>query len=162
MGLSNYSIEALKKMPNHQRERIVDQVKTKLHQKREALTMSEVKDIATSKYVSIGGHTVWHPILINCDDEEALTELSLSKEKLQQWLNIEVKGFAYPNGDYGQREIRYLKETGYAMAYTTEASYLTKDKLYRLYELPRFCVFENISEAEAICRMLGVWQRYIN
>ena len=50
LGLSNYSIEALKKMPNQEREKIVEQIKSKLPQKREALTFEEVKDIASSRY----------------------------------------------------------------------------------------------------------------
>lgn len=159
-GLSNYSVGALKKMPNREREEIVKKLKKKLPQKREALTVKEIKEIASSKYVNIGGHTASHPILINCNDDEVFAELSVSREKLKKWTNSEVNSFAYPNGDYGQREIDCLKDTGYILAYTIKANYLTKDKLQNLHELPRFCVFENISKAEAICRMLGIWQRY--
>ena len=162
MGLSSYSIEALKKMPNQVREKIVEQIKSQLPRKREALTIEEIKKINSSKFVTIGGHTVSHPILINCNDDEVLAELTISKEKLQQWVNSEVNSFAYPNGDYGQREINYLKRTGYTLSYTTEASYLTENRLRYPYEIPRFCIFENISKAEAICRMLGIWQRFIN
>lgn len=157
-----YSIEALKQIPNSERMQIIDKLKTGFVQKREALTVAEVKEIASSELVTIGGHTSTHPILTRCDDDEVFEELTLSKEKLQHWVDSEIYSFAYPNGDYGHREVALLRKYGYKIAYTTEASYLNKEKLNSLYELPRFCVFENISRPEAICRMLGVWQRFIN
>lgn len=48
----------------------------------------------------------------------------------------------------------------FSLAYTTEPDYLTKERLVRTHQLPRFCVFEGISNAKAICRMMGVWQRF--
>lgn len=160
MELIGSSIESLKKVSNEERKKVLYSIKDDLQLDRQAMTVDQIKNISKSEHITIGGHTVSHPILINCNDEEAYIELKESKEKIEEWVNKNIKCFAYPNGDYNEREIKYLKETGYALAYTTQATYLTENCLQNIYEIPRFCIFENISKAEAVCRMLGLWQKY--
>lgn len=156
------SVKSLKSVPNEVRMEILREVKEKVKLDREALTVDQVKAIAKSGLVTFGAHTVNHPILINCQNEEAYNEIARSKITIENWINKPVGSFAYPNGDYNGREISYLKTIGYQLAYTTRPDYLTQEALTEMYQLPRFCVFENISKAEAICRMLGVWQRFFN
>jgi peptidoglycan/xylan/chitin deacetylase (PgdA/CDA1 family) len=158
--ITTHTVESLKKLPNSIREGIVTGIREKIHLQRQAMTVNELKTIANSNFVSIGGHTVTHPILPNCDNKIVYDELKNSKQIIESWINKEVDSFAYPNGDYNLREINYLMELGYKVAYTTKADHLTKQAIGHIYELPRFCVFENVSEPEAICRMLGVWQQY--
>ena len=92
-----------------------------------------------------------------CDDQESASEIRDSKAKLEGWLGKEMAHFAYPNGLYGEREIQLLKESGYKTAYTTIPKYLTRENFDNLFTLPRFDVLENVSFAENICRMTGVW-----
>lgn len=153
------SIEDLKKVPNKKRLQIVKNIKREVPIERQALNLEQLKKASKSRYITISAHTVHHPILVNCEDDEAFLEIKESKEQIEEWLNIKVNSFAYPNGDYSKREIEYLKELNFSSAYTTEPDYLTKDRLGKIYQLPRFDIFEGISEAEAICRMMGVWQR---
>ncbi|HTD99697.1 MAG TPA: polysaccharide deacetylase family protein [Mucilaginibacter sp.] len=162
MQISSHTIEELKNVQDTERKAILVDIKTTVQLEREALTVDQVKNIAKSKHVTIGGHTVNHPILPKCENEEAYQELKESKKIIETWVNKDITSFAYPNGDYGEREIQYLKELGYAVAYTTKPSQLTKKALKQIYELPRFAVFENVSNAEAVCRMVGVWQKFIN
>lgn len=154
------SIENLKKVSNKEREKILKNIKKKVSLERQALNLEQLKKTSGSKYIKISAHTVNHPILINCDNEEAFQEIKKSKVQIEQWLNIQVESFAYPNGDYSNREIKYLKQLNFSSAYTTDPAYLTKERLQKIYELPRFCIFEGVSKAEAICRMTGVWQRF--
>lgn len=161
-NIGGYTVAQLKHVPNKQRERALAQIKESVSLPREAMTIAQVKSIAKSDYLIIGGHTVTHPILPNCDDEESFIELKDSKLILENWIGKSVDSFAYPNGDYGNREVDYLKKLNYKIAYTTKPQPLTKGSLSHIYELPRFAVFENVSNAEAICRMVGVWQRYFN
>lgn len=161
LKLTDRSVQDLKQVPNKEREEIFQKIQEVVQLPREALTINQVKEIVQSKFITIGSHTISHPVLINCKDEKSYIELKLSKEKIEGWINSSVNYFAYPNGDYSKREIQYLKDIGYALAYTTEPAYLTGQKLKHVYELPRFCIFENISKAEAICRILGIWQRFI-
>ena len=158
MKMINQSVESLKKLPNKERGAIVNSVKKNIQLGRQAMTPEQIKNISASEYITIGSHTVTHPILTNCEDEQVYFELNTSRQKIEEWVKKEVVHFAYPNGDYGDREIKYLKDLGYILAYTIQPDYLTKQRLENIYQLPRFDIFENISNAEAICRMLGVWQ----
>lgn len=154
------SIEDLKKVPNKEREKLLANIKMRVTMERQALNLNQLKNASKSKYVTISAHTVNHPILLNCENEEAFQEIKKSKLQIEEWLNIKVESFSYPNGDYSSREIEYLKQLNFSSAYTTEPAYLTEERLQSIYQLPRFCVFEGISKAEAICRMTGVWQRF--
>ena len=154
------SIAELKSMPNKEREKILTKVKTKVTLERQALSLKQLKKAANSTYITIGAHTVHHPILTNCEDKEAYLEIKESKEQIESWLKTKVGSFAYPNGDYSKREIEYLKQLDFFSAYTTEPHYLTKERLKKIYQLPRFCIYEGVSKPEAICRMTGIWQRF--
>lgn len=159
--LIKFSVEELKKVSNQERLNVLQQIPNSLQLPREALTVDQVKQISLSNFVTIGSHTVSHPVLIHCNENELHSELEISKKKIEEWLNKDVYCFAYPNGDFGIREKEYLKKTNYSLAYTTQPEYLTANSLENLYELPRFAIFENISKAEAVCRMLGIWQNSI-
>lgn len=158
--ISSPTVEELKKLPNIEREQILKAIKRKISIEKQALDLEQLKKASKSKYIKISAHTVNHPILVNCEDEEAFQEIKRSKVQIEEWLKIPVNSFAYPNGDYSNREIEYLKQLNFSSAYTTEPFYLTEERLKKIYQLPRFCVFEDITKAEAICRMTGVWQHF--
>ncbi|WP_461490136.1 polysaccharide deacetylase family protein, partial [Pontibacter sp. HJ8] len=148
----------LKRVSNEERLSLVNEIKREIVLPREALTVEQVRRISKSGYVTIGGHTHSHPILINCSNEQIFSELELSKQKLESWTSGEVSCFAYPNGDYSEREIQVLNELNYRFAFTSDPEYLTEDKLTNIYKLPRFGLLEGASLAENICRMVGVWK----
>ena len=156
-GLVSQSVHALKKVPNDERVKVVNAVKPQLPLKREALTIEELKEISNTAFVSIGSHTVTHPILTNCSDEQSIFEIRESRKILEEWLHKDVAHFAYPNGEFTRREISFLKDSGYKIAFTTQPRYITSDNFTDLYTLPRFDVLEDVSFAENICRMTGVW-----
>jgi peptidoglycan/xylan/chitin deacetylase (PgdA/CDA1 family) len=91
---------------------------TKEYSQRQALSDSEVTTLIP--HVTFGSHTKFHPILPQCEDGQCLKEIRESKESLDKVLDRPVKHFAYPNGDYGDREIQYVKECGYASARTLD------------------------------------------
>ncbi|MBF8964692.1 polysaccharide deacetylase family protein [Pontibacter sp. FD36] len=154
---SKNRVATLKQLPNVERLAIVEKLKKYANIPREAMTVEQIKRISRSSVVTIGGHTHSHPILVNCEDAELYHEISFSKKKLEKWINKEVSYFAYPNGDYGQREVRALKEQGYRLAFSNVPTYLTKSQLTHKYEIPRIGLLEGASLAENICRMVGVW-----
>lgn len=156
-GLITQSVEALKRVRNEDRVRIVEEVKDKLALQREALTIDELVEISKNEYISIGGHTATHPILINCTDEKAAYEIGESKNILEAWLSKKIVSFSYPNGDYSKREINLVKAMGYQIAFTTQTHYITPESISDIYTIPREHISENISFAENICRITGAW-----
>ena len=155
--LINKGVQELKKVKNEERMQALKIANASLPAKREALTIEELKEISGTPFVTIGSHTVTHPMLTSCSDGQSFTEISESKKILSGWLNKPVDHFAYPNGDFTQREINFLNDCGYKSAFTTKPQYITPDSFKNLYTLPRFDVLETVSFAENICRMTGAW-----
>ncbi|HEY8893811.1 MAG TPA: polysaccharide deacetylase family protein [Niastella sp.] len=156
-GLIQFSKKELKKMPEEKRLGILQELKKKVTPDRDAMTIDEVISVSDSPFVTIGSHTETHPILINCEDDQVYEELKTSRQKLETWIGKEVAYFAYPNGDFSQREIKILNALNYRLAFCSEPRYLTPDLLKDNYKLPRFGFLEGASAAENICRITGVW-----
>ncbi|GGF44793.1 polysaccharide deacetylase family protein [Echinicola rosea] len=150
--------EEMKKLPNTQRASILQKLKQQTDLgDREAMTIDEIKSIGGNTYVTFGAHTHSHPILPNCTDEEVTNEIKISKEKVSLWSGMEVDTFAYPNGDFGERESKTLKEKGFKLAFSTKAVPLKKGNLKNPFALPRLGFLEGASKEENLCRIMGVW-----
>ena len=83
------------------------------------LNITELKQLAEAG-MSIGAHTVSHPILSLCSEEEARREIQESKINLERALGQSVWAFAYPFGNpstMGERELRLAREAGFACAF---------------------------------------------
>jgi len=157
-GTKGLSKTALKKVPDEVRVSQINLLKKEISLERDAMTINQVKSTSHSRYITIGGHTHTHPILINCNDNQAHQELQISRQKLEAWIGKEVPYFSYPNGDFSKREFTILKSLDYRLAFSTEPKYLTPDCINAKYSLPRFLFLEGASFAENICRILGIWQ----
>ena len=155
--LINHTKQYLKRIPNDERLEIIKSLPQNIYIKREAMTIEQVKRSASSKYITIGAHTVTHPILTNCEDLESFNEINKSKLELEHWLQKEVDTFAFPNGSFSKREVNYLERLNFRLGFATEEVYLTQERLFLKYQLPRFYIYENASFSENICRMTGVW-----
>jgi peptidoglycan/xylan/chitin deacetylase (PgdA/CDA1 family) len=155
--ITTKSIGELKHIPDEEKVKIIAQIEKELPKKRDALTVDEVKEIANGNFLTIGSHTVSHPILTQCKNEQSLFEINNSKQKLEDWLQKPVTSFAYPNGMYSEREKENLKDAGYTIAFNTIPGYVTKETLNSPFDIPRFDVLENVSLLENYCRMTGIW-----
>lgn len=149
---------SMKRIMNDKRAALIAEIKKQGVVDRQAMTVEQIKEISNSKYVTIGGHTHTHPILTNCRKEQLVDELSVSKQKLESWTEKEVSYFAYPNGNFGKREMQALRDLDYRLAFSSEPRLITVDELKNTYCLPRFGLLEGASLAENICRMTGVWK----
>jgi peptidoglycan/xylan/chitin deacetylase (PgdA/CDA1 family) len=161
-GYLNITPEQVKLMENKSRLELIVKLKDRFCVGREAMTVDELQEIEKTGKIIIGSHTVTHPILSRCTDEEVYMEICHSKQQLEDILKHEINGFAYPNGDFSEREIKMVERAGYHLAFTTKPTYLTSENIKDKYMLPRFEVLKDVSFAENICRMSGVWFRKNN
>jgi peptidoglycan/xylan/chitin deacetylase (PgdA/CDA1 family) len=90
--------------------------------------------------ITIGSHTMTHPILTTLSAQEIETELTESRRLLEQRLQRSVQFFCYPNGSYDERVCESAKRT-YRAAVTTETGAVAKDP--DLHRLPRIPSAEN-------------------
>jgi peptidoglycan/xylan/chitin deacetylase (PgdA/CDA1 family) len=106
------------------------------------MTVDNLKEVDRSGLVTIGAHTINHPILRNEDDATSKFEICESINELSTLLNHEIKFFAFPNGipelDFSEREKSYLRESSIQLAFATLSKSLTsyEDAM----SLPRFAI----------------------
>jgi peptidoglycan/xylan/chitin deacetylase (PgdA/CDA1 family) len=90
--------------------------------------------------MSIGAHTVTHPILARLDDESARSEIRDGRAALESILGTRVSLFAYPNGkpvtDYGPAHVSMVRELGFSAAVSTRPG--VADAATDRFQLPRF------------------------
>ncbi|MCL4765090.1 MAG: polysaccharide deacetylase family protein [Hyphomicrobiaceae bacterium] len=124
---------------------------------RDALDESELRKLAASPLVEIGGHTVSHPQLSRLEPGEALREMTENKRWLEGLLDRPVRHFAYPFGDpasCGAREAVIARAAGFQTAVTTRIGNLFPEHRDNPTALPRLRLF---SERE--CLRLVEFQR---
>jgi peptidoglycan/xylan/chitin deacetylase (PgdA/CDA1 family) len=156
-GIGYMKSNALKKWPNKERLAYLNGYGFLNAYAEEAMEESDIIELDKDKNIFIESHTISHPILTQCTNEEADREIQFSKVQLEKTLGRKISGFAYPNGAYSQREISLLEKYGYDYAFTTRSTFLTPKDLQSRFELPRFEVLDQVSFAENICRISGVW-----
>ena len=156
-GYTACTIPFLKTIPNQNRLSIVNHLKSFIQIDRESMTVEELKSIATSPYIQIGAHTMTHPILTNCNEDVAASEIKQSKAILDAILPEPVNSFSYPNGDFTEREVKLLKSSGYQIAFANKPGLIQLNHKTDFFRLPRFEVLDNVPLNENVCRMLGVW-----
>lgn len=124
------------------------------------VNVQQLKDISTSGLVTIGAHTLTHPILKNEDDVTSRQEIVQSVADLAGLLGREVRYFAYPNGlaglDYTLREKNILKDCGIRLAFENESDVtIPVDNL----SIPRIAVSdcESLRQVDLKLMFPGLW-----
>ena len=86
--------------------------------------------------ITVGSHTLSHPILTSLSSEEIEVELVESRRCLEQRLQCAVDFFCYPNGSYDKRVYQAVQKT-YRAAVTTETGMVDSGEGLDLHRLPR-------------------------
>jgi peptidoglycan/xylan/chitin deacetylase (PgdA/CDA1 family) len=87
-----------------------------------ALSWQQIEQLSADDLVTIGAHTVTHPVLANLDGNNVREEIIVSRQKIQPHLAKPVDHFAYPYGGLGEsgwREVGIVKELDFKSAVTT-------------------------------------------
>jgi len=91
----------------------------------------------------IGAHSHRHPILTTTGAAEAEYEIRHSKQRLEEVIGADVKGFAYPNGragvDYNSEHVEMIKRAGFRYAVSTGGGVASRQG--SLFELPRLALW---------------------
>lgn len=94
------------------------------------MDLMQIQELQNSGLITVGAHTLYHPILKNETDERANEEISKSITELSELLGKKIECFAYPNGtpnlDFDIREITYLKNNNIKIAVSTEPKFIDK------------------------------------
>ena len=94
------------------------------------ITKHQIKKLISCDLITIGAHTLTHPILANELQEIAIEEIKQGIFKLMQITKRNIRYFAYPNGrpkfDFNIREEKILFDEKIRLAFTTEAGFFSK------------------------------------
>jgi peptidoglycan/xylan/chitin deacetylase (PgdA/CDA1 family) len=103
------------------------------------LTRRQVRELRSAG-MTIGAHTVTHPILAREPDERARREILDGKRELEALLGEAVTLFAYPNGqpgdDYAARHVAMARAAGFEAAVTTARG--AASRATDPFEIPRY------------------------
>jgi peptidoglycan/xylan/chitin deacetylase (PgdA/CDA1 family) len=86
--------------------------------------------------ITVGSHTLTHPILTTLNTQEIESELWESRRCLEQKLQRTVDLFCYPNGSYDERAYQAVKKF-YRAAVAAESGLVDGRQMVDLHRLPR-------------------------
>jgi peptidoglycan/xylan/chitin deacetylase (PgdA/CDA1 family) len=100
-----------------------------------AMTEQEVRSLASDGLVSIGAHTVSHPLLTALGDVACGREIAKSKSDCEDLIGSQVNGFAYPYGEFDANARSAVSTARFTFACSTRhaAASSTSD----IFALPR-------------------------
>jgi peptidoglycan/xylan/chitin deacetylase (PgdA/CDA1 family) len=107
------------------------------------LTPEELRQLARLPGVTIGAHTMNHPVLSALTASEQQTEIGDCRRSLEELLDRTVDLFSYPFGrktDFGRKTRRLVAKAGFRAACTTEQGGVTRTT--RPYAVPRLTVYD--------------------
>jgi peptidoglycan/xylan/chitin deacetylase (PgdA/CDA1 family) len=125
------------------------------------LTIGELQQLAAHPLVSVGAHSMSHPILSRAPIEVQRDEIRGSRLALENWIGAPVTAFAYPNGRPG---VDFTPETeGVVAASGMRVGFSTGEQMAHPagppFKQPRFMMLDAISATELAHRLAMSWPR---
>jgi len=118
----------------------------------------QLVECSQSGCIEIGSHGVEHAHLSKLNDIQARDEIFNSKKHLEEILKKEVVSFAYPYGDYTDRESDLVSEAGYLFGIGTVNGPL--NAATDRYRIRRITMFPNTSNSAFKKKTSGWYLRY--
>ena len=118
-----------------------------------AMTAAELQTLAQDGLVSVGSHTVNHPMLTSIPQDQQYNELRESKQALENILSQPITALSYPHGVYNAKTQKLAEETGYQLACSSQNGIVHQG--HNRFALPRFWVPD--WDGEQFGRWLARW-----
>lgn len=126
-----------------------------------ALSWNEVK-LLDSMGCDVAAHTDQHLNLKECSVSEVAEEMSISKSKIETYLNKSVTTFAYPFGDKdscNEREFNLAKEAGFKLAFTTRNKWLSRIRPNEQWNLSRLNISGSWDRLDQVLFRTSGWSQ---
>lgn len=146
----------LKDLPDDDRLRQLEQMgyrEDTEYPERQALLFEEVLTMAP--HVDFQAHTRLHPVLPKCTTARSMDEIAGSKEDLMRNFGLDIFAFAYPNGDYSDRDADLVVQAGYACALTIDAG--SNGVQTDPYRLKRIVIPDDAGVNDMLVKASGLW-----
>lgn len=103
----------------------------------DGMSAEQLLTCADHPLITIGSHTVSHPLLTTLRDDGVRMELSESRRFLERTIDRPVELFAYPKGDYDRRVADAVSAAGYRAAFALDGRAFG----VRQFEVPRVGIY---------------------
>lgn len=113
------------------------------------LKWEQMQEMIKSGLISIGSHSVSHPNLTTCSDDELLFEVIESRRTVERELERDCTFFCYPGGRYSRRVKQYVKRAGYSCGLAIGGRFVRKMEA-DTFEVPRIGVGRSMTYADFI------------
>ncbi|WP_421234035.1 polysaccharide deacetylase family protein [Aeromonas jandaei] len=110
----------------------------------------QIKALAASGHVEIGGHTLTHPRLSKLSPEQQAHEIQENKRQLEALLGQPLLSFAYPYGDINESAKEQAIAAGYCFAVATNSG--PKAMHQDPYQIRRIAIFPRTD-------VFGLWRK---
>lgn len=152
---SEREVEQLKTLDNRSRQEALaavgfDQAREVVP--RQALPVEALRSMR--EWADLGAHTRFHPILTRCDPQECKEEIVASRTELEGAVGMPFLDFAYPNGDYSDREVEIVKAAGFRSARTCDPGWNSRDA--DRFRLKAFVIDDNASVDKLAIQLTGI------
>jgi peptidoglycan/xylan/chitin deacetylase (PgdA/CDA1 family) len=84
----------------------------------EVMSLEQIRALPES-LVTIGSHTLTHPLLPSINLDQAKREIALSRTKLEEQLHRRIVVFSFPYGGFNQQLVEICHEAGYQRVFST-------------------------------------------
>jgi peptidoglycan/xylan/chitin deacetylase (PgdA/CDA1 family) len=156
------SVDAMKRLPYHEWRAAAARLEMAVApgDPHAPLTVADVRALAGSPLIELGGHTRTHPILANASLADQREEVDGCARTIAAWTGRAPRLFAYPNGrpglDYSAETVALVRASfgdGFAVgeAFTHPARHAGEHR--------RFLMLDSLSGAELAHRLAWAWRR---
>lgn len=114
------------------------------------MSREQIKAMADSGFIEIGGHTLSHPFLSKLSYAEQKREIEQNKCELESIIGKKLTSFAYPYGDLDDNSKAIARNLGFEFAVATNSGPLAFHQ--DLYQIRRIAIFPKTSA-------LGLWRK---
>jgi peptidoglycan/xylan/chitin deacetylase (PgdA/CDA1 family)/2-polyprenyl-3-methyl-5-hydroxy-6-metoxy-1,4-benzoquinol methylase len=125
------------------------------------LSVPELKQLARHPLITIGGHTMTHPLLASLPRERQLEEIRGCRLRLNEWLGTPVRWFAYPDGqpgaDFLSETVQVVAEAGFEEGFAVGEQF-TEPATMR-YQQRRFTMLQSTTGVELSHRLSLTYPR---
>ena len=120
----------------------------------DGISEKQIIKMAKDPLITIGSHTITHPILSKTSESDIKNELKESKEYLETLTGNSIEYFSYPFGNYNKIVLDWVSKIGYRAAFGI-------DKVNNLgnpkFEIPRIGIY-NDSKPYLSAKLSGIYK----
>jgi peptidoglycan/xylan/chitin deacetylase (PgdA/CDA1 family) len=123
----------------------------------DGLSSTQLAELAQSPWAVVGSHTVTHPPLSTCTEQQIDYELRQSRRDLEVICGRRIDLFAYPYGDYNRHVAEAAQNAGYRAAFAVTPVPVGLPT----YEIPRVDIYAS-DAAYLSLKMSGLYRRALH